>query len=264
MKSWLSLVILVVLFLPNGAFAQSAGSVSNAGAVAIGGGVDFTIQPEGDSSGGEFRQFRVPQQFTYPFGPGYTGPWNQAHNYGVPILARTYTSNQLKKMGYSWWNTTDNNKWVETRDHEYCKIEIEVLPSMVKDGVLSMPDIEIPVGGILIGYVNVRSLGENADSLDVLVRGMEKARQHGANKLIVYQHNVTSKMKGRNYGLGVSGGVSKVLGQDKDLSLSGDAVIGFSLNESGPDIRPFIRAIAIEYGTYVPCKDGDGNPVVKN
>jgi hypothetical protein len=203
--------------------------------------------------GGVFRQFRMPGNFSHPWGPGYTGPWGQAHNFGVPVLLKIFYDRQLSTMGFSWWNTTSNNKWVELRDYQYCKIELEMLPSTAKNGIIEMP--EIPMGGNrLIGYVNVRATSEKADSLDVLVRGMEEARKAGANRLIVWSHNVTMKMKGKNLGLGVQGGVSRLASEDLRTGLSGDAVLGFSMSESGPDVRPYIRAIAVEEGNPVPCK----------
>jgi hypothetical protein len=203
--------------------------------------------------GGVFRQFRMPGNFSHPWGPGYTGPWGQAHNFGVPVLLKVFSDKRLANMGFSWWNTTSNNKWVEKRDYPYCNIELEMLPSKAKDGIIEMP--EIPMGGNrLIGYVNVRATSEKADSLDVLVRGMEEARKAGANRLIVWSHNVTMKMKGRNYGVAAQAGGSSLSGENYRSSFGGDVTFGFSSNESGPDVRPYIRAIAIEEGNPVPCK----------
>jgi hypothetical protein len=166
-------------------------------------------------------------------------------------------------MGYSWWHTDSNNKFPERRGYEYCRIDVEIIPSRVENGVLIMPPIEM-AGRKFVGYVHDRATSDKADSMDVIIRGLEEARKAGANKLVIWQHNVTFKQVGKNAGAALQGGISRLLGSEQTTGFSGDLVLGYSTNEVGPDVRPYIRALAFEEGTWVPCvNEGDPVPEVK-
>jgi hypothetical protein len=264
----------LLLFIGGGAQAQplvdsSSYSQAMSGAWANGGGggsssingVNFgmVFESHGATSGGLFHQQRIPGQLTYPMGPGYSGPWGQAHNFGVPVLLKTFSLGQLKRMGYSWWHTTSNNKWAAERPYRQCRIDLVVLPSVVKDGILQIPPIDFSEKQ-LIGWVNERATSDKADSMDVFVRSMLEAMEAGADKLIVYMHNVTFKQTGSSKGAAIQGGFGRIYGSEQTNAVGGDVVLGYSSNEIGPDVRPFIKAIALEEGPHVDCVN-DGDPL---
>jgi hypothetical protein len=219
----------------------------------------MTFNSHSSPYGGAFRQHRIGGQLSYPMGPGYGGPWGQAHNFGVPVLLKTFSLGQLKRMGYSWWHTTSNSKFPVTRPYTQCRIDLVVLPSQIKDNVLIIPQMDFSEKQ-LIGWVNDRATSDKADSLDVLVRGMLEAMEAGADKLIVWQHNITFKQTGSNKGAAIQIGTSVLNQSEQTRAFSGDFVLGASTTEIGPDVRPFIKAIAIEEGPHVECVN-DGDPI---
>jgi hypothetical protein len=132
-----------------------------------------------------------------------------------------------------------------------------VLPSQVKDNVLQIPQLDFKESQ-LVGWVDSRATSDKANTMDVMIRGMLEAMEAGADKLIVWQHNVTFKQTGSNKGAALQIGTSVLNQSEQTRAFSGDFVLGASSTEIGPDVRPFIKALAIEEGPYVDCvNDGD-------
>ena len=194
------------------------------------------------------RQFADSVILTLPSAIPWFGPFTPSWTSGIDFGGKeVFTKAELLKMG-TVYSATVNEDWLKEVSFKFEEIRLFVLEPIAKDGKLYAPKVRVNGDGEVAGYIDGVATSKSTTIRKLLIEGMLKALEGGANCLVVYNYGNLFEVQAWSVGLSGGGSISQLAGVDKQWGLNGSVMGGTFYGKSKANAEPWFNAVALRLG----------------